>query len=82
MNKDLMNKALNDEDLEKVGGGLKFILNATNISGSEDGKPWEVLDLDCNKIQAFKTRDEAVGFIGNDKIMDISFDQACQVRSY
>ena len=52
-----MNK-MNDSDLENVSGGLIF--NASNISGSDPSRPWEVLDnKNGNVLQRFTSQADA-----------------------
>ncbi len=52
-------KNLNEKELENVSGG--FIFNASNISGSDPNKPWEVIDnKNGNVLDRFATKDEAI----------------------
>lgn len=46
MKDELKNKKINDDEMDKVSGGLIF--NAQNISGSERDNPYEVLDRKGN----------------------------------
>lgn len=54
-----MNKQINEQKLNSVNGGLVF--NASNISGSDPTKPWEVLDnKNGNVLGRFATEGEAL----------------------
>jgi len=53
------NSKINDNELNNVTGG--FVFNASNISGSDPAKPWEVIDnKNGNVLARYATRDEAV----------------------
>lgn len=50
---------INDQEIGEVSGGLIF--NASNISGADPTKPWEVIDnKNGNVLARFATRDQAV----------------------
>ena len=54
-----MDKQINEQQLNNVNGGLIF--NASNISGSDSTKPWEVLDnKNGNVLARFATEGEAL----------------------
>ena len=58
-----MNK-MNDSDLENVSGGLIF--NASNISGSDPARPWEVLDnKNGNVLMRFTNQTDAENWVRN-----------------
>ena len=58
-----MNK-MNDSDLENVSGGLIF--NASNISGADPTRPWEVLDnKNGNVLQRFTNQTDAENWVRN-----------------
>ena len=59
MNKD---KMIKDEELDNIAGGLIF--NASNISGSDPTKPWEVLDnKNGNVLMRFSNETDAVNWV-------------------
>ena len=50
---------MNDEALSNVSGGLIF--NASNISGSDPARPWEVIDnKNGNVLARFANKDDAI----------------------
>lgn len=50
---------MNDEALDNVTGGLIF--NASNISGSDPNRPWEVIDnKNGNVLARFASKDDAI----------------------
>ena len=52
---------LNDADLEKVVGGRGGgIFNASDISGADRKKPWEVIDKHGDVVTRCASRDEAI----------------------
>ena len=85
--KDELNNRIDDRELEGVAGGVIF--NASNISGADQSKPWEVLDDHTgNNIyingqkQVFATRQEAVDAakrIGAN-VMEVNWDQVLTMR--
>ena len=71
-----MNK-INDSDLDNISGGLIF--NASNISGSDPARPWEVLDnKNGNVLQRFTTQADAENWVkstyGNSALNTASVD--------
>ncbi|MCR5734323.1 MAG: hypothetical protein K6G22_06960 [Lachnospiraceae bacterium] len=78
-----MNGKINDDALNEVSGGVNFYLfNAWNISGSTQGQPFEVLDVNGNKIASFATPDQAKAYLGNNRYMDLgdNWNQVLQLR--
>lgn len=79
------NNAINDADLGNVSGGLIF--NATNISGSDPSRPWEVIDnKNGNVIDRFARREDAVAraqqFGGNPyNAMEVDWNQVVSLRN-
>ncbi len=54
-----MSEKINLEELQNASGGLIF--NASNISGSDPTRPWEVIDnKNGNVLARFSSRDQAV----------------------
>ncbi len=79
-----MNK-MNDSDLGNVTGGLIF--NASNISGSDPLRPWEVIDnKNGNVLDRFATRAEAEArarqFGSNEyNVMEVTWDGLVSLRN-
>ena len=71
---------LNDEELEQVSGGAIF--NASGISGSDPGNPWEVLDGNGNVKGRYPTREMAIYNAGkmNVDFFEVSWDQVQAMR--
>ncbi|MBO4904736.1 MAG: hypothetical protein J5367_05900 [Lachnospiraceae bacterium] len=78
-------KKLNDSELENVSGG--FIFNATNISGSDPMRPWEVIDnKNGNVLNRFGTKAEAEACARSYgsltyNAMEINWNDVCSLRS-
>ena len=76
---------LSDNDLEGVSGGVLF--NASKISGSDPGKPWEVLDNNngnvlnrfTNRAEAEKWTRDTYGNAGGNT-MEVNWDQVQAMR--
>ena len=76
---------LSDDDLEGVSGGVLF--NASKISGSDPGKPWEVLDNNngnvlnrfTNRADAEKWTRDTYGNAGGNT-MEVNWDQVQAMR--
>lgn len=79
------NNAINDAELGNVSGGLIF--NASNISGSDPARPWEVIDnKNGNVLARFATRDQAVAaaqqYGGNPyNAMETDWNGVCALRN-
>ena len=78
-------KKLNDSELENVSGG--FIFNASNISGSDPSRPWEVIDnKNGNVLNRFATKEQAwscASSYGGSTYdtMEINWDDVCSLRN-
>jgi len=73
-------RRLNDTDLEKVIGG--YIFHATNISGADQDKLWEVINEDGEVIGRYATHDDAIYYAGwnQESKREINWDELCKLR--
>ena len=78
-----MSNRISDDELDMVSGGNGGIFNASDISGSDHNKPWEVLDNHGNVKGRYSSRDEALfnaGRLGVDGFGELNWDQVQNMR--
>lgn len=72
---------INENKLEEISGGVIF--DATDIIGSDENNPWEVLDdKDGHVVARFPDRYQAYMAVGglNENHVEVTWDQVLQLR--